>query len=62
MAPRKKNRKRHETFKVPYAILYTHDTAEGKPKKAPPEPLPEPKPASPKSERKKPVPVFVKKK
>jgi len=62
MAPRKKNLKRRETFKVPYAVLYTHDTAEGKPKKAAPEALPEPEPASPEPAGKKPVPPFAKRK
>jgi len=31
MAPRKKNLHKRDTVKVPYAILYTHKTAEGKP-------------------------------
>ena len=31
MAPRKKNLHKRETVKVPYAVLYTHKTAEEKP-------------------------------
>lgn len=31
MAPRKKNLHKRDTVKVPYAILYTHKTAEEKP-------------------------------
>ena len=63
MAPRKKNLKKRETFKVPYAVLYTHDTAEGKPKKAPPKlsPSPEPEDAPPEPAAKR-VPAFAKKK
>jgi hypothetical protein len=38
MAPRKKNLNKRDTVKVPYATLYTHETAEGKPKAAPDEP------------------------
>jgi hypothetical protein len=32
MAPRKKNLHKRETVKVPYGVLYTHKTAEEKPK------------------------------
>ncbi len=31
MAPRKKNLHKRDTVKVPYAVLYTHKTAEEKP-------------------------------
>lgn len=31
MPPRKKNLHKRETIKVPYAVLYTHRTAEEKP-------------------------------
>ena len=31
MAPRKKNLHKRATVKVPYAVLYTHKTAEEKP-------------------------------
>jgi hypothetical protein len=34
MALRKKNLTKRKTVKVPYTVLYTHDTAEGKPKAA----------------------------
>ena len=64
MAPRKKNLKRRETFKVPYAVLYTHDTAEGKPKKeaTAPSPAGEPADVAAKPTLGKPVPAFAKKK
>ena len=67
MAPRKKNLHKRETVKVPYAVLYTHKTAEEKPQAAPPprereETIREAAEESRAVQNKKPVPRFARKK
>jgi hypothetical protein len=62
MAPRKKNLNKRNTVKVPYAVLYTRETAEGRPKTAGQEAALEPEPGGGRLDAGKSVPAFAKKK
>ena len=62
MAPRKKNLNKRDTVKVPYAVLYTHETAEGKPKATGQEAAAEPEQTAARTAVGRAIPVFAKKK
>lgn len=62
MAPRKKNLNKRKTVKVPYAVLYTHETAEGKPRATGQEPAAEPDQNAGRPAAGRAVPTFAKKK